>query len=64
MLEEVNKALKSLIPPIPSQRHWEIAARNCTKFMKLRTNLFNTIGYSKGDIHKPCTRPDFAIESR
>jgi len=33
ILEEVNKALKSLIPPIPSQRHWQIAARNCTKFM-------------------------------
>ena len=64
VLEEVNKALKSLIPPISSQRHWKIAARNCTKFMKLRTNLFNTIGYSEGEIHRPRTRPDFAIESR
>ncbi|CAG8842866.1 30449_t:CDS:2, partial [Racocetra persica] len=43
----INKALKSLIPPIPSQRHWEIAACNCTKFLKLRTNLFNIIGYSE-----------------
>ncbi|CAG8646144.1 2980_t:CDS:2, partial [Scutellospora calospora] len=34
ILEEVNKTLKTLIPPIPTQKHWEIAARNCTKFMK------------------------------
>jgi hypothetical protein len=35
VLEEVNKALKALIPPTPSQRHWQIAARNCTKFIKV-----------------------------
>lgn len=35
VLEEVNKALKALIPPTPSQRHWKIAARNCTKFIKV-----------------------------
>jgi len=35
ILEEINKALKALIPPTPSQRHWEIAARNCTKFIKV-----------------------------
>ena len=29
ILEEINKALKSLIPSSPSQQHWEIAARNC-----------------------------------
>ncbi|RHZ57719.1 hypothetical protein Glove_384g16 [Diversispora epigaea] len=46
ILEEINKALKSLIPPIPSQRYWEIATHNCTKFLKLRTNFFNLIGYS------------------
>ncbi|CAG8819632.1 8198_t:CDS:2, partial [Gigaspora margarita] len=33
ILEEINKSLKSLIPPIPSQRHWEIAARNCTNYI-------------------------------
>jgi hypothetical protein len=35
ILEEVNKALKALIPPIPQQRHWEIAARNCKKFLQV-----------------------------
>ncbi|RHZ57004.1 hypothetical protein Glove_395g82 [Diversispora epigaea] len=64
ILEEINKALKSLIPPIPSQRHWEIAARNCTKFLKLRTNFFNLIGYSDNESHKPRTRPSFTAESR
>ncbi|RIB30927.1 hypothetical protein C2G38_2026430 [Gigaspora rosea] len=34
ILEEINKYLKALIPPVPSQRHWNIAARNCTKFIK------------------------------
>ncbi len=63
ILEEINKALKSLIPSIPSQRHWEIAARNCTKFLKLRTNLFNIIGFSESETHGPRTRPDFTAES-
>ncbi|RIB18176.1 hypothetical protein C2G38_2311147 [Gigaspora rosea] len=57
ILEEINKSLKSLIPPIPSQRHWEIAARNCTKFSKLRTNIFNIIGYSESEVNEPRTRP-------
>lgn len=35
ILEEVNKELKSLIPPVPTQHHWEIAARNYTKFMQV-----------------------------
>ncbi|KAF0552463.1 hypothetical protein F8M41_021779 [Gigaspora margarita] len=35
VIEEVNKALKSLIPPVPSQCHWEIAARNYTNFTKV-----------------------------
>jgi hypothetical protein len=35
ILEEFNKSLKSMIPPVPSQRHWEIAARNCKNFMKV-----------------------------
>ena len=34
ILEEINKALKSLIPPTPSQHYWKIAARNCMKFIK------------------------------
>src|SRR5437763_1471598 len=34
ILEEINKTLKSLVPSIPSQRHWDIAARNYTKFLK------------------------------
>ncbi|RIB16285.1 hypothetical protein C2G38_2038690 [Gigaspora rosea] len=46
ILEEVNKSLKALIPPVPSQKHWRISARNCTKFIKLRHILFNIIGYT------------------
>jgi len=63
ILEEINKTLKSLIPSTPSQRHWEIAARNCTKFERLRTNLFNVIGYSESEIYRPRTRPSFITES-
>jgi len=65
ILEEINKTLKSLIPSTPSQRHWEIAARNCTKFERLRTNLFNVIGYSENEIYRPRTRlrPSFIAES-
>jgi hypothetical protein len=37
VLEEVNKALKTLIPPIPQQHHWIIAARNCKKFFQVIT---------------------------
>ncbi|KAF0554870.1 hypothetical protein F8M41_018497 [Gigaspora margarita] len=35
VMEEINKTLKSLIPSVPSQRHWEIAARNFTNFTKV-----------------------------
>ena len=35
ILEEINKTLKSLVPLVPSQHHWEIAARNCKNFMKV-----------------------------
>ena len=35
VLEEVNKALKTLIPPIPQEHHWIIAARNCKKFFQV-----------------------------
>lgn len=64
ILEEINKTLKSLVPSIPSQRHWEIAARNYTKFLKLRTNLFNIIGYSENETYGPRIRPNFIVESR
>jgi hypothetical protein len=40
ILEEINKTLKALVPPIPTQKHWEIAARNCIKFMKVRINIY------------------------
>ena len=42
----------------------EIAARNYTKFLKLRTNLFNVIGYTENETHKPRTRPSFIAESQ
>ena len=35
ILEEVNKGLKSLIPPVPTQNHWKISARNCKNLMKV-----------------------------
>src|SRR6266542_6334578 len=63
ILEEINKALKSLIPPIPSQCHWEIAAHNCIKFLKFRINLFNIIGFSESETYGPYTRPNFIAES-
>ncbi|KAF0551460.1 hypothetical protein F8M41_023403 [Gigaspora margarita] len=34
IMEEINKALKSLISPVPSQHYWEIAARNYINFLK------------------------------
>ena len=43
ILEEINKALKALIPPTLSQRHWKITARNCTKFIKV--SILNKINY-------------------
>src|SRR5690242_3111140 len=63
-MEEINKTLKSLVPAIPSQRHWEIAARNYTKFLKLRANLFNIIGYNESEMHGPRIRPSFTAEFR
>jgi hypothetical protein len=63
ILEEINKDLKSLIPSVPSQRHWEIAARNCTKFVTLRTKLLHVIGYAETETHRPRTRPSFIAES-
>ncbi|RHZ81206.1 hypothetical protein Glove_123g14 [Diversispora epigaea] len=64
ILEEINKTLKSLVPPVPSQHHWEIAARNCMNFMKLRETLFKNIGYINKESSGIRTKPDFAIESQ
>ncbi|CAG8470038.1 2449_t:CDS:2 [Scutellospora calospora] len=63
ILEEINKLLKSLIPPIPSQQYWKIAACNCTNFSKLHTNIFNIIGYSKSEANELHTLPSFTAES-
>jgi len=57
-LEEINKTLKFLVPAIPL----EIAARNYTKFLKLRTNFFNVIGYNESEMHGR-TCPSFTAES-
>ncbi|RHZ87939.1 hypothetical protein Glove_28g31 [Diversispora epigaea] len=62
IFEEINKTIKSLIPSIPTQQHWEIAARSCTKFMKLRATFFETIGYSNNESYGPRSCPDFTIE--
>lgn len=35
IMEEVNKTLKTLIPPVPQYRHWKIAARNCKRFFEV-----------------------------
>ncbi|RIB11920.1 hypothetical protein C2G38_2259732 [Gigaspora rosea] len=64
ILEEVNKTLKTLIPPIPAQKHWEMAARNCTKFIKLRKNLFAKMGYADSESSGPRSRPDYEEESQ
>ncbi|RIB03899.1 hypothetical protein C2G38_2223810 [Gigaspora rosea] len=64
ILEEVNKTLKTLIPSIPAQKHWEMAARNCTKFMKLRKKLFATMGYADSESSGPRSRPDYEEESQ
>ncbi len=46
IIEEVNKALKALIPPVSQYHHWKVAARNCKRFFELRNNLFNLIDYN------------------
>jgi hypothetical protein len=45
ILEEINKTLKSLVPPVPSQHHWEIAARNCMNFMKVINKFIIVLKY-------------------
>ncbi|RHZ86611.1 hypothetical protein Glove_48g193 [Diversispora epigaea] len=57
ILEEINKTLKSLVPP-------EIAARNCMNFMKLREILFKNISYTDNESSELRTKPDFVIESQ
>lgn len=37
IMEEINKVLKSLIPPVPQQHHWRIAARNCKNFFEVKS---------------------------
>ncbi|RHZ80675.1 hypothetical protein Glove_132g173 [Diversispora epigaea] len=62
ILEEVNKALKSLIPPVPQQHHWEIAARNCKKFFQLHQNFFKLIGSNDIQTNSPRIRPESTVE--
>ncbi|RIB25522.1 hypothetical protein C2G38_2165677 [Gigaspora rosea] len=57
-IQEFNKVLKSLIPPIPQERHWKVAARNCKKFLQLRNNFFRSIGYNDSQTTGPRTRPE------
>ncbi|RHZ88954.1 hypothetical protein Glove_19g413 [Diversispora epigaea] len=62
ILEELNKMLKTLIPPVPQYHHWKIAARNCKKFFELRSNLFKSIGYNDLPSSGLRTRPESTIE--
>ena len=62
IIEEVNKALKALIPPVPQYHHWKVAARNCKRFFELRNNLFQLIGYNDLQSSGPRTRPEFTME--
>ncbi|KAF0535247.1 hypothetical protein F8M41_009703 [Gigaspora margarita] len=57
ILEEINKALKSLIPPIPQEYHWKVTARNCKKFLQLQNNFFRLIRYNDLQTTGPRTRP-------
>ncbi|KAF0539678.1 hypothetical protein F8M41_006937 [Gigaspora margarita] len=61
IIEKVNKALKTLIPPVPQQCYWKIAACKYKKFIQLRNNLFKTIGYNDQQ-SVPRTRPESAME--
>ncbi|CAG8571090.1 5002_t:CDS:2, partial [Scutellospora calospora] len=62
ILEEINKILKTLIPPVPQMHHWRIAARNCKKFFQLWKNFFELIGYNDLQINSLRTRPELTIE--
>jgi hypothetical protein len=41
IMEEVNKTLKTLIPPVPQYHHWKIAARNCKNFFEASYLIYN-----------------------
>ncbi|RIB22253.1 hypothetical protein C2G38_2174373 [Gigaspora rosea] len=56
ILEEFNKVLKSLIPPIPQERHWKVTARNFAK------QFFRSIGYNDSQTTGPRTRPESISE--
>ncbi|GES81472.1 hypothetical protein GLOIN_2v1770734 [Rhizophagus clarus] len=62
ILEEVNKALKTLIPSVLQQHHWEIAAHNCKKFLQLHNNFFKIIGYNDAQANSPRTHPESVTE--
>ncbi|RHZ86475.1 hypothetical protein Glove_50g129 [Diversispora epigaea] len=53
IIEEVNKALKALIPPVPQYHHWKVAAHNCKKSLEF-TNLDNarSVCQSLGEYHE------------
>ncbi|RIB04656.1 hypothetical protein C2G38_2221792 [Gigaspora rosea] len=53
ILEEINKYLKALIPPVPSQRYWNIVAQNYTKFIKIKSESLES-----------WTCPDYTLESQ
>ncbi|KAF0412364.1 hypothetical protein F8M41_007935 [Gigaspora margarita] len=52
VMEEINKALKSLISPVPSQCHWEIAARNFTNFTKQIYAMIRIVCYNSDVNHQ------------
>ncbi|RIB20099.1 hypothetical protein C2G38_2180125 [Gigaspora rosea] len=62
ILEEINKALKTLIPPVLQMRYWQIAARNCKKFLQPRNNFFNLIGYNDLQTTSPRNWPEAITE--
>ncbi|RIA80449.1 hypothetical protein C1645_838675 [Glomus cerebriforme] len=50
------------MPPILQQHHWEMAARNCKKFLQklfLRANFFNIIGYNDAESDAPRVHPEW-----
>ncbi|CAG8481033.1 6224_t:CDS:2, partial [Scutellospora calospora] len=63
-IQEVNKTLKTLIPPVLQHYHWTIAARNCKKFIELQSNLFKVIRYNDRQTFGPRTRPELTLECR
>ena len=62
IIEEVNKALKALIPPVPQYHHWKVVAYNCKRFFELRDNLFKLISYNNLQTSGPKTRPKSIME--